>query len=435
MPPLQARPPRPTEGELLPQLPAAEDLALPGPPWLAGARRAARSRFLDSDLPTEAEEVWRYSRIDELDLSAYAAVSPGAGDAAALPAALRPVVDAIGPVSALAVEVDGRVSVTGDVAAGVEVQQAGDEQWPLGAVAGEPDAFVALNGALMAAPLRVKVARTAAPGATVVVVHWAGTDGAALFPRLLVDVEDGAEASVVQIVASPDVRCLVVPVTELEVGAGANLRYTNVQLLGPRAWQVGLQSSRVARDGGLVSASIALGGDYARVRTDSTLVGQGASGRLLAVWLASGAQMPDLRTKQDHRAPKTTSDLLFKGAVANRSHSVYTGVIRVEKGAQGSSAMQTNRNLVIDEGAQADSVPNLEIEDNDVRCSHASAVGPIEEDQRFYLESRGVPPETADRLITLGFLDDALAQVPAGGLVDWLRLTLADKLEAAGGAS
>jgi Fe-S cluster assembly protein SufD len=138
--------------------------------------------------------------------------------------------------------------------------------------------------------------------------------------------------------------------------------------------------------------------------------------------------MHDFRTIQHHRAPHTRSDLLYKGAVANSARSVYSGLIRVEKGARGTNAMQTNRNLVLHEGAHADSVPNLEIEDNDVRCSHASAVGPIAEDQRFYLESRGVPPDVAGRLIALGFLDEVLEQLPAPALADPLRLALAAKL-------
>ena len=132
--------------------------------------------------------------------------------------------------------------------------------------------------------------------------------------------------------------------------------------------------------------------------------------------------MHDFRTVQHHQAPKTRSDLLYKGAVANSARSVYSGLIRVEKGARGTNAMQTNRNLVLHEGAHADSVPNLEIEDNDVRCSHASAVGPIAEDQRFYLESRGVPTEVADRLIALGFLDEVLEQLPFPALAGALRV-------------
>jgi Fe-S cluster assembly protein SufD len=111
-----------------------------------------------------------------------------------------------------------------------------------------------------------------------------------------------------------------------------------------------------------------------------------------------------------------------------------SGLIRVEKGARGSNAMQTNRNLVLHEGAHADSVPNLEIEDNDVRCSHASAVGPIAEDQRFYLESRGVPTEMADRLIGLGFLDEVLEHLPFPAVAGTLRGLLASKLQAADAA-
>jgi Fe-S cluster assembly protein SufD len=187
----------------------------------------------------------------------------------------------------------------------------------------------------------------------------------------------------------------------------------------------------VERDGDLVSQSVAFGGEYARVRTDSTLVGKGASSRLLAAYFGDGSQMHDFRTVQAHTGPKTVSDLLFKGAVANTSHSVYTGLIRIEKGAVGANAFQTNRNLVLDDGAHADSVPNLEIEESDVRCSHASAVGPIDEEQRFYLESRGVPPEVADRLITVGFLDEVLERTPVPSLLPWLRATLQAKLDRA----
>ena len=178
--------------------------------------------------------------------------------------------------------------------------------------------------------------------------------------------------------------------------------------------------------------TVALGGDYARVRTDSVLQGPGGDSELLAAYFGSGDQMHDLRTVQQHAAPKTRSDLLFKGAVAERARSVYSGLIRVEKGAKGTNAFQTNRNLVLSEGAQAYSVPNLEIEDNDVRCSHASAVGPIDEPELFYLESRGVPPHVAERLIALGFMDDVLGRFPVGGMLTWLRQAFARKLSSAG---
>ena len=139
--------------------------------------------------------------------------------------------------------------------------------------------------------------------------------------------------------------------------------------------------------------------------------------------------MLDLRVTQTHAAPKTTSDLLFKGAVQDRARSVYTGLIHIEKDARGARAFQTNRNLKLSSEAWADSVPNLDIENNDVKCSHASTVGPIDEEQRFYLESRGIPPEIADRLIVLGFFDEVIDKLPAQLLSAELRAEVAGKLD------
>src|SRR5438874_5355439 len=138
--------------------------------------------------------------------------------------------------------------------------------------------------------------------------------------------------------------------------------------------------------------------------------------------------MLDFRTFQDHAAPDTTSNLLFKGAVGGHSRSVYTGLIRVRKNARGTNAFQTNRNIKLSEHAWAESVPNLEIENNDVRCSHASAVGPVDEEQRFYLESRGVRPEVAEQMIVLGFLDEVLDDFPVPAAVPLLREELVAKL-------
>jgi len=375
--------------------------------------------------------VWRYSRIAELDLEDFAPLPADSGAApTGMPPQLEPPLAALTARAGLVVVRDGRrLEVHADTPGLAVVTPDGDEM-PIGSVAGEPDALTSLNAAFTAAPLWLRVARGAVIRDPIVVVHWLGSDGAAMFPRTMVEIGEGAQASVVEIVASEDVVSLVDTVTELDVAQAANLQYLNVQLLGSRVWQVGLQASRVGRDATLTSASVSLGGDYARVRTDSALVGQGGTSRLLALYFGDGHQMHDFRTMQAHEAPKTTSDLLFKGAVAGTAHSVYSGLIRVRKGAVGTNAFQTNRNLVLSEGAHADSVPNLEIEENDVSCSHASAVGPVDEEQRFYLESRGVPPSVADRLIVLGFLDDVLVRTPVPELHDWLRLELARKLDA-----
>jgi Fe-S cluster assembly protein SufD len=165
------------------------------------------------------------------------------------------------------------------------------------------------------------------------------------------------------------------------------------------------------------------------VRTDCRLVGRGATGNLQAVYFGEGDQTLDFRTFQDHAAPDTTSNLLFKGVVGDRSRSVYTGLIKVEKDARGTNAFQTNRNLKLSDEAWAESVPNLEIETNDVRCSHASTVGPVDEDQRFYLESRGVPTEIAERLIVGGFFDEVLERFPVLAARPLVEQAIEDRLD------
>ena len=411
---------------------------LPGGPALARRRRAAIERFGASALPDTSAEEWRYSRIGELDLDRYSpvVVAPGPVE---LPAALDALVAASAATTVVVVAdgigVDLRRCADGvTVASGAEATE-DDDPDAAGSVAG--DAFGALGDAF-SLPLRIDVAAGTAPG-TVAVVHWLGSSGVAVFPRTRLVVGAQAEVDLLEVAASADVESLVVPRTDIEVGDGALVGYLHLQQLGSQVWQIAEQSSRVGRDATFTSFAVALGGDYARVRTSSSLVGTGGTSRLLAVYFGAGSRTVDFRTVQEHRAARTTSDLLFKGAVANRSQAVYTGVIRVEKGAAGTNAFQTNRNLVLHSGARADSVPNLEIEDNDVRCSHASAVGPIAEDQRFYLASRGVPPEAADRLITLGFLDEVLARIPSRPVAGHARRELvsvldrAEAAEAAGG--
>jgi Fe-S cluster assembly protein SufD len=157
-------------------------------------------------------------------------------------------------------------------------------------------------------------------------------------------------------------------------------------------------------------------------------VGRGAHGDLAAVYFGESEQTLDFRTYQDHVAPDTTSNLLYKGVVAGESRSVYTGLIRVRPDARGANAFQTNRNLKLSDDAWAESVPNLEIENNDVKCSHASTVSPVDEDQRFYLESRGVPTAEAERLIVAGFLGEVLAGVPVQAAVPALKSAIAEKL-------
>ena len=201
----------------------------------------------------------------------------------------------------------------------------------------------------------------------------------------------------------------------------------SIQSLNGASWQIAHQASTIGAHATLSSYAVALGGSYARLRTDSALAGESGASRLRAAFIGRNDQMLDFRTLQDHQAPRTTSDLLFMGAVADTSHSVYSGLIKVRRGAVKSDAMQTNHNLVLDEGAHADSVPNLDIEENDVKCSHGSTVGPVDEDQRYYLESRGIEPERAEQLIVAGFFDSIADQVPLAGVRTLIGNALAER--------
>jgi Fe-S cluster assembly protein SufD len=323
------------------------------------------------------------------------------------------------------IEVDPALAAKGLVIADAADLPDGDDL--LGRLA-PADVFTELNTAFLPGATVIRVPRGMVVDQPILVVHHLEGDGIASFSRTIVQAGENSDVTVIEHQSSSDVAAFSDPVVELDVGDAARLRYLNVQDLGAGVFQVGYQSSRVGRDATLHSSVVALGGDYARVRTDSRVDGKGATSYLTAVYFADGNRMHDFRTIQDHAAPSTTSDLLFKGAVSDHARSVYSGLIRVRKEARGTNAFQTNRNLVLSEGAGAESVPNLEIETNDVVCSHASAVGPIDDEQRYYLESRGIPPQVAERLIVLGFFGEVLDRLPASSAVTGLRAALVRRL-------
>jgi Fe-S cluster assembly protein SufD len=374
---------------------------------LQGRRAAAAGAFADASLPSAQEEVWRYSRIAELDLDGY-----------------TPSPDAVTVELAVPDEWTSK---------GVTVQRAADltdDSSGIGAVAaGGPDVFATLNDAFSADPVVVTVPRGVQLAEPLVVgTHLAGTDAAG-FPRLVVLVGEGAAATVIDRTTSTDDTVLSVPLTELRVERGGRLDFVAIQQLGGHAWQLGSLVADVGQEAHLRVGLIGLGGAYARLRTDCRLSGRGGTGDLLAAYFGDGDQTLDFRTFQHHDAPDTTSNLLFKGAVGGHSRSVYTGLIKVSKDARGTNAFQTNRNVKLSDDAWAESVPNLEIETNDVRCSHASTVGPVDPEQRFYLESRGVPPTIADRLIVAGFFDEVVRQLPDDSLVAEVSQRISEKLD------
>ena len=408
--------------------------ALTGADWLKAARVEAAERLMETPYPDPSEEIWRYSRVAELDLARFAPVTTPRRGGPAVPAPVKALLDSIGTTAATVVAVDGKVTrLAGDPALAAKGLTVGmvDRADLVGSVMSEPtDWFADLNSAFVVDPVQVTVRAGLAVTAPVVVVNYLETPGAATFPRLVVTAGEDAEVTVVDVVMSPDgVLALTVPVVEVAAGQAARVRVIAVNELGSDAWQVGSLVSRGDRDSTTTLTTVALGGYYARMRIDARLAGQGANGDQLAAYFGSGRQMHDFRTLQDHQAPKTRSNLLFKGVLDDEARSVYTGLIKVRPEAKGTDAFQTNRNVKLSKDAWAESVPNLEIETNDVRCSHASTVGPVDEDQLFYLESRGVPTTTAERLVVLGFLDEVIAGLSVPALTHRLRAAVVERLD------
>ncbi len=395
--------------------------AIPGPDWLVQRRIAAAEQVAAAPMPSVEEEVWRYTPIGQLDLGRYQlAADLGAQSAASVP-----------DHSAMADTSNGRlcaVELAPDLAdMGVEIRTLAEGDADLAATV-DVDLFALMNAAFAVEPVLVRVPPGVSVDGPLVVRHWLDADGAAVFPRLIVDAGADSSVEVLELYSSADVAAFVSPVIEIRAAAAARVGYLAVQDLGPKVWHIGSQVSHIGAQAHLRASSAALGGEYARMRLDTHLSGRGATGDLISLYFGDGDQTLDFRTFQDHAAPDTTSSLLFKGAVDDSSRSVYTGLIRVRPDARGTNAYQTNRNIKLSEDAWAESVPNLEIENNEVHCSHASAVGPIDNEQLFYLESRGVPTETAERLIVTGFFDEVLDQFPVAGAVPAVRERLLSKI-------
>jgi Fe-S cluster assembly protein SufD len=422
---------------------AEASASLTGPDWLRQRRAGGFEAFASTPLPSESEEVWRYSPIDELSLDDFAPPAPdgldgGPAGGVTLLASIR---GALGQTAGSVLVHGGRPvlsTLAGDDAASStfafgRAEDVAAAREMLGSVQRDGDALVRLNDAFAPDPVFIDVPTGVVVDGPVLVVHWCEPGASSAFPRTCVRVAEHAQVSVIEVFAGPagPERSLVVPVTELSAADGASVSYVSLQVLPDTAWSIARLAARGARGASLRTFTVGLGASYDRIRADVSVDGKGARSEILSAYLGEGSQVHDIRTLQDHVAPRTNSELLCQGAVAGRSRSVYSGLIRVHRGAVRSDARQTNHNLVLDEGAHADSVPNLDILENDVKCSHASTVGPIDEDQRYYIESRGVAPEVAEGLIVRGFFDAIIDRGPIPEATALLEREVHGRLDAA----
>ncbi len=243
--------------------------------------------------------------------------------------------------------------------------------------------------------------------------------------RTLAVLEEGARASYVEEHLGEGAHLAA---SELFLRPAAHLVHAHVQTQGEKSYHLYRQRALLEKDTGLRDLTVNLGADFARAEVGSELLGPGADSEMLGVYFAAGRQHHDHDTLQHHKSPQARSDVYYKGVAKDEGTIVYQGLIRLEPGAQKTDAYQTNRNLLLNRGARAESVPKLEIAANDVRCSHGSSIAPIDEEELFYLRTRGFSKESAENLLVAAFLEDVLGRIPLKDLADHLARVIEEKV-------
>lgn len=263
-------------------------------------------------------------------------------------------------------------------------------------------------------------------------LYCGGSEGEAYLNHLVIWLEEGAQATFVHESASPHKhpsgQLLHSGIVEIHVGQRAQLNFVELQSWGENVWSFTRERAQVLQDGHLEWIFGAMGTHLTKNFSDIDLVEPGAFARMSGFYFTNGVQHLDHDTQQNHLAKNTTSDLLYKGALLDESRSVWQGMIYVAPGAIGTDGYQANRNLILSKGARADSIPGLEILADDVRCTHGATVGRIDENELFYLESRGIPRNEAEQLIVMGFFARIMERIPFDGVKNRFTEAIREKM-------
>jgi len=321
--------------------------------------------------------------------------------------------------------------------AGIEFGALDQFQAPLFSVQPQAKAnlFAALNGAVFQGGTYLKAGKdvTTGEGALLVEHHYAGSGLAA--PRSYLEVAAGSSVTLVEVFSADEGDLLATPTVEVHVHAGAKFRYVLVNLWNDQARVVPNIHAKVEKDGHFQMFFAGFGTRLTKAFIESDLVGEGAKSEVLGVVLAQGRQHYDMDAQQNHRVGNTVSDVLCHVALTDRARSVFAGNILCEPGAQKIDGYQQNRNLLLSDQARADSMPRLEIEANDVRCTHGASFATYDGDQRFYLQTRGLTAFEAERLLVTGFFAEVIGRLEHEVVGEWLATRLEDKMSRALGRS
>jgi Fe-S cluster assembly protein SufD len=405
------------------------------PDWFREQQSAAWEEFKSIPRPTRKDQPWRFSNVDLLDLAPFE-VSPALSD------------DDRANVLKYSRGLDefaARLIFAGDQL--IERNVVSDDLKKRGVIfqpleramiehadifqkyfMSQPTVlgsakFAALHKALVSNGTFLFVPRGVEIEQPIEIFHWLRGEGVSVFPHLLLITDELAKVTVIEHFRSCDARAtgFACGVNDLIAGPGAKVTYVCAQNWGENVVALQMNTTTVDHDASAMSLNLNLGSNYSRFESLSRLVGEGARSDLLAVAVATNEQEFDSRTLQDHISPRTASDLLYKNALDDRARCTFGGLIRVEPHAHFTDAYQKVRNLLLSDDSEANSMPGLEILADNVRCTHGATSGQINEDEMFYLHSRGIPTKVAQRLIVTGFLNEVIQRLDQPAIAEHLR--------------
>lgn len=412
------------------------------PSWWKDVKREAFESFARLPMPKRKDEAWRFANIKELSLAPYSfAALPSISDATSIVQRSNAIenfagrfvfgdnqtlkVDKLSPELAekgvIWAPLKEAVAKYGDILKDYLMKQEAD----LGSAkfAALHQAFLE-NGALLYIPKGVEI------DDPFVVYNWSINDGLAIFPHTLIIAEEFAKARLVEAncSASPDAAAFSCGVNHIFAGVGSYVDYTLLQDFNEKTLGFQINSNIAGQDSNVKTLSVNVGCKHYRSETHGQIKGSGSKVEMLSLAVADNEQEIDQRTLQTHSAPNAVSDLLFKNALVDQAKTIFSGLIKVDEGAQQTDAYQTNRNLLLSDAAEANSLPGLEINANDVKCSHGATTAQIEEEEIFYMLARGIPYPKAQELIVYGFFEEILERIDNESLANSARQIIQDKL-------
>jgi Fe-S cluster assembly protein SufD len=413
-------------------------------PFIDAIRKQAFQEFLALPIPSQETEEWRYTDLEGFDFGLLPFADGGrAENLDQVPEEILGAAGEVGDRSGLQIQRNSEVMVThldpalaekgvwfGDLDRAIAERPDLVEPHLHALVATDRSKFTALHAAFRTAGTFVYVPPGVEVELPLQTMTWLDAEDAAVFPRTLLVAEEDSEVTFIDRYGSPHLgRALSDAVVEILAGPNSRVRYVALQEYDEGVTHLAVQRARVGRDASLKTLGVAFGAGLARAEVEALLAEDGGSSEMLGVYFGDATQHIDHRSIQDHAGSRTSSDLLYKGAMRDASNAIYTGTVIIEKGAHHCDAYQTNRNILLSEHARAQSVPNLEILTNDpTRCGHAASVGPVGEDELFYLMSRGIPRKEAERLVVFGFFAEVLDRVDIAEIREGLEQTIEDEI-------